>query len=144
MPRVQIKALPRYDFSFTIEVRTTDLNYGGHLGNDRLLTLVHEARVAFLKSKGWSELECAGTSLIMGDVAIIFKGEAFAGDLLVFKLAAGDPSHCGFRIFHSVTRKKDGAKIALVETGMTCFDYQNRKIAPLPEAIAQICTFSDG
>jgi len=142
MPRVQIQALAKYDFRVEIVVRTTDLNYGGHLGNDRLLTLVHEARVAFLKSRGWSELDCEGTSLIMGDVAIIYKGEAFAGDILVFKLAAGEPSRCGFRIFHSVTRKSDAAKIALVETGMTCFDYQNRKIAPLPDAVQNICTFA--
>jgi len=142
MARVQINALPKYDFSVEIVVRTTDLNYGGHLGNDRLLTLVHEARVAFLKSKGWSELDCEGTSLIMGDVAIIYKGEAFAGDRLIFKLAAGEPTRCGFRLFHSVTRKNDASKIALVETGMTCFDYQNRKIASLPEAVAQVCTFA--
>lgn len=142
MPRVQIQALPKYDFRVEIVVRTTDLNYGGHLGNDRLLTLVHEARVAFLASKGWSELDCEGTSLIMGDVAVIYKGESFAGDRLIFQLAAGEPTRCGFRIYHSITRKKDAAKIALVETGMTCFDYQSRKIASLPEAVEQICTFA--
>jgi len=142
MARVQIQALPQYDFSVEIVVRTTDLNYGGHLGNDRLLTLIHEARVAFLESKGWSELDCEGSSLIMGDVAIIFKGEAFAADRLVFKVAAGEPSRCGFRLFYNVTRKSDASKIALVETGMTCFNYQDRKIAPLPEAVQQICTFA--
>lgn len=142
MPRVQIQALAKYDFSVEIVVRTTDLNYGGHLGNDRLLTLVHEARVAFLAAKGWSELDCAGVGLIMGDVAAIYKGEAFAGDRLIFKMAAGEPSRCGFRIFHSVTRKSDAAKIALVETGMTCFDYKSRKVAALPEDVQQICTFA--
>ncbi len=142
MARVQIQALAQYDFSVEIVVRTTDLNYGGHLGNDRLLTLVHEARVAFLESKGWTELDCAGASLIMGDVAGIYKGEAFAGDRLVFKVAAGEPTRCGFRLFYSVTRKTDAAKIALVETGMTCFNYQDRKIASLPEAVEKICTFA--
>ncbi len=142
MSRVQINALAKYDFSVEIVVRTTDLNYGAHLGNDRLLSLIHEARVAFLKSKGWSELDCAGVGLIMGDAAIIYKGEAFAGDRLVFKMAAGQPTRCGFRLFHSVTRKSDASKIALVETGMTCFDYQGRKIAPLPQAVLEICTFA--
>ena len=38
MPRVRLKPLSRYQFSTEITVRTTDLNYGGHLGNDRLLS----------------------------------------------------------------------------------------------------------
>ena len=142
MPRVSIHALAKYDFRVEIVVRTTDINYGGHLGNDRMLSLVHEARVAFLEAKGWSEMDCAGVGLIMGDVAGIYKGEAFAGDRLVFKVAAGEPSRCGFRLFSSVTRKSDASKIALMETGMTCFNYEDRKIAPLPEEIEQICTFA--
>ena len=51
MPRLELKAREPYPFSCEMVVRTTDLNYGGHLGNDRLLSLVHEARVAFLASR---------------------------------------------------------------------------------------------
>ncbi len=143
MARVQIKALPKYDFRLEIVVRTTDLNYGGHLGNDRLLSLIHEARVAFLASHKWSELDCAGTGLILGDAALIYRGEAFAGDKLIIETSAGEPTHCGFRLYHRVTRKKDQAKIALAETGMTCFDYATRKIVSLPDVVRQQCTFSE-
>ena len=66
MARVNLEPLPRYPFRTEISVRIDDLNYGGHLGHDRVLTLVHEARVAWLKSHGWSEMDCAGTGLIMG------------------------------------------------------------------------------
>jgi acyl-CoA thioester hydrolase len=55
MPRVKLKPLDHYPFSTDITVRTTDLNYGGHLGNDRLLSLIHEARVAFLKYRGLTQ-----------------------------------------------------------------------------------------
>jgi acyl-CoA thioesterase FadM len=48
MPRIKLKPLSEYSFHTDIVVRTTDLNYGGHLGNDKLLSLIHEARVAFL------------------------------------------------------------------------------------------------
>ena len=143
MARVQIKALAQYDFRVEIVVRTTDLNYGGHLGNDRLLSLIHEARVAFLASHGWSELDCAGVGLIMGDAALVYRGEAFAGDRLVFELAFGEPTRCGFRLFHRITRKQDSAKIALAETGMTCFDYDKRKIAALPEPVLQLCASTE-
>ncbi len=139
MPRVRLCEKNKYPFAMQLAVRTTDLNYGGHLGNDRLLSLVHEARVAYLASLGWTELDCAGTSLILGDAAIVYRAEAFAGQELRFEVAIGEASGSGFRLFYRVTRPDDGATIALVENGMVCFDYQARRIAPLPEAVAAIC-----
>ena len=143
MPRIQIIALPKYDFRIQIVVRTTDLNYGGHLGNDRLLSLMHEARVAFLASHDWTELDCAGVSMIMGDSAIVYRGEAFAGDILVIEMSAGQATNSGYRLYYRITRKKDAAKIALAETGMICFDYEKRKIVPLPDEVRQQCTHTE-
>ena len=91
MPRVQLSPRPHYPFAVDLVVRTTDLNYGGHLGNDRLLSLVHEARVAFLPSHGWTELDCGGAALILGDAALVYQAEAFAGDLLRFEVTACEP-----------------------------------------------------
>lgn len=140
MPRVRLKQLDQYPFSTKIVVRVTDLNYGGHLGNDSLLSLVHEARVAFLDIHGFSELDCGGVSLTMGDAAIAYQGEAYAGDELIIEVAAGEPSKSGFRLFYRLTRSSDGQKIALAETGMVCFDYKAKKIKPLPKAVEDICT----
>jgi acyl-CoA thioester hydrolase len=144
MARVQLEPLSFYPFATELVVRTTDLNYGGHLGNDRLLSLVHEARVAWLASHGWSELDCGGVSLIMGDTAIVYQGEGFAGDVLRFEVAAGEPGRAGFRLFYRVTRPADGAPIALVETGMVCFDYEARRIARLPVAVMEACQTRGG
>ena len=141
MPRLQLKPLPSYPFRCELTVRTTDLNYGGHLGNDRLLSLVHEARVAWLAHHGWSELDCAGTSLIMGDAALVYQGEAFAGDRLEFAVAAAEQTRSGFRLFFRVTCTRDQVpvEIALVECGMVSFNYQTRRIAVLPTAVALVC-----
>ena len=86
MPRIKLEALNHYPFSAEMVVRTTDLNYGGHLGNDRLLALIHEARVAFLAKHGFSEKKFAGVALIIADTAIVYQGEAFAGDKLKFEV----------------------------------------------------------
>ncbi len=145
MPKVQLQALDRYSFETEIAVRTTDLNYGGHLGNDRLLSLIHEARVAFLASFGFSELDCGGISLIMADTAVVYLGEAFAGDVLKFEVAAGERARCGFRLFYRVTRisgntgSGEKSPIALVENGMVGFDYRERSIRPLPVEVAEMC-----
>ena len=139
MPRIKLKPLKFYSFNLELKVRVTDLNYGGHLGNDRLMSLVHEARVAFLDSHGFSEMDCGGVSLIMADAAICFQGEAYAGDELKIEVAAGEPTRSGFRLFQRVTHPSDARPIALVETGMVCYDYQRGKIRPLPNAVRAIC-----
>ncbi len=139
MPRLRLEPLPAYAFAHELVVRTTDLNYGGHLGNDRLLAVVHEARVAFLAARGWSELDCGGAALIMADAAIVFQAEAFAGDRLRIEMAAGEPTRTGFRLFARLTRPADGAAVALVETGMVCFDYRARRPVALPDAVRAAC-----
>ncbi len=139
MPRIRLEARPEYCFKAVMTVRTTDLNYGGHLGNDRLLALVHEARVSFLASFEWSEMNCAGVSLIMSDTAIIFQNEAFAGDQLVFEVSMGEATRVGFRIFNRIRLSSDNKDIALVENGMVCFDYEQRKVCSLPQAVLDLC-----
>jgi acyl-CoA thioesterase FadM len=148
MPRIKLKPLPSYPFNMELKVRITDLNYGGHLGNDSLLSLIHEARVAFLTGHGFTEIDCGGVSLIMADAIISFQGEAYAGDRLRIEVAAGEPSRSGFRLFYRVTRKGNsepmdvGAtavdSIALAETGMVCFDYNTGKIQALPEIVRSL------
>ncbi len=142
MGRLQLTPRAEYRFSTKLVVRTTDLNYGGHLGNDRLLSLVHEARVAWLASHRWSELDCGGCGLIMGDAAIIYQGEGFAGDCLVFEVEAGEKTRSGFRLFFRITKRHEEghhSAIALVETGLICFDYENRRITRLPAAVVAVC-----
>lgn len=135
VPRIKLDPLEHYSFETEIAVRTTDLNYGGHLANDRLLALVHEARVAFLAEHNFTEADCGGVSLILADVAIVYRGEAFAGEVLKFEVAAGEPTSHGFRLYYRATRISDGAEIALVENGLVCFDYGERKIRSVPPAL---------
>ena len=142
MPRLRLKPLDAYSFTTEIEVRFTDLNYGGHLGNDRLLALIQEARAGFLAQFGFSELDCGGVALTMADSAIIYQGEAFAGDGLRFEVTVGEVTHSGFRLFYRVTRPADRRAIALAETGMVCFDYTAKKIKPLPDVAKR--AFADG
>jgi acyl-CoA thioester hydrolase len=133
MPRLQLTEAAEYEFTTHLTVRTTDLNYGGHLGNDSLLSLVHEARVAWLAAYAWSELDMGGVSLILGDTAVVYQGEAFAGDELRIDVTAGEIGRSGFRLFYRIKRADDA--IALVENGMIAFDYKLRRICPLPDAV---------
>jgi len=143
MPRLKLVPRDAYPFACELTVRTTDLNLGGHLGHDRLLSLVHEARVAFLAAHGLQELDFGGVSLIMGDAAVVYQAEAYAGDRLLFEVCAGEPSPGGFRIFTRITRPADGRSVALVENGMACFDYRKKKVTALPPAVRHSAFFGE-
>lgn len=133
MARIKLTLPNIFTFSTQIPVRISDINYGNHVGNDAILSIIHEARMQYLKSVGFTELEFAGVGLIMSDVAIEFKAEAFYGDTLKASVAAGEFSKVGFEIYYKLERSSDNAIVAMAKTGMVCFNYDKRKVVAVPE-----------
>jgi Predicted thioesterase len=80
-----------------------DINYGGHLGNDRVLGLAHEARVRWLASHDLSEADVGGAGLIMADAALVFRQEAFLGDVLDVALGAAEARRSSFDLVYLLT-----------------------------------------
>ena len=136
MPRVKVSLPTSFGFTTALPVRITDLNYGAHLGNDALLSLLHEARVQFLAHLGTAEFDPATKlGFIMADVAIEYKGEAFYGDVLTIRMAADDLNKYGFDLMYLV-ENQGGREVARAKTGMLCFDYTTRKLRALPPELA--------
>lgn len=135
MARVKITMPEHFTFRTSIPVRITDVNYGGHVGNDAILSIVHEARLHFLAAAGVKELDPGHTSLIMADAALVFKGEGFHGDVFTVSVTATEFSAFGFELYYRIGSERDGQPIIIAEakTGMLCFDYTARKLARLPE-----------
>jgi acyl-CoA thioesterase FadM len=121
---------------YSIPVRITDLNYGNHLGNDSLITLIHEARVKWLVSGGFTEKSIDGAGLIMNELVANYLNESFYGDDLIFEIIPGDIGSIGFEIYYRVytERRSEKIPIAIVKTGMVCFDYEKRKTTAIPES----------
>ncbi len=140
MARIKLDLPAAFLFQTQLHIRITDLNYGGHVGNDSILTLAHEARVQFLKAFGLSELDFAGVGLIMADAAIEFKQEVFYGDRLQVSLAVSDAGTVGFDLFYLFEKlQEDGSTnaVALVKTGMVCYDYEKKKVVRVPAAVKE-------
>ena len=131
MARIRIELPGQFHFFSKIPIRITDLNYGGHVGNDTVLSLIHEARVQFLRSHGYEELKLEGVSLIMSDAAIEFKAELFYGDMITAFVTATNFSRAGFDLFYKLL--KEETIVAVAKTGMICYDYTRKKIVALPE-----------
>ena len=68
MARVTLELPERFGFSTEVQVYLSLVNYGGHLDNALLLTLVSEARVRFFQSLGYHESNVQGLSLVVGDM----------------------------------------------------------------------------
>lgn len=133
MSRVKIEMPENYIFSTEIKIRINDINYGGHLGNDSLLSIIHESRLQFLNNFGYSEIEIEGAALIMADSSIIYKSEGFYGDVLQIQINAGDFTKCGFDLYYNILNKKSRKQVAAAKTGLVFFDYSKRKIQEVPE-----------
>lgn len=135
--RVKLAMPEKRCFHCRIRVRATDLNYGNHLGNDRILVYVQEARVQWLESLGYSELNLDGCGLIMSDAMIQFKGEAFLHDEINIELALSDVQPRSFQLYYRLfTRRSDAIfEIALVKTGMVAFDYTDKKVSFIAEKV---------
>jgi acyl-CoA thioester hydrolase len=136
MERVKVSLPEQFTFSTILTIRITDLNYGGHTGNDVFLSLAHEARLQYLQHLGYTEMEMEGTSLIMADAAIEFKKELLYADQVKVSVQATGFDKYGFDLVYLMEVLREGQYLTAgkIKTGMLCFNYATRKIAPLPSA----------
>lgn len=124
-------------FIADIPVRINDINYGNHVGNDAVLSIVHEARMQWLRSLGWTELDFGGSAMIMADVMIAYRSEGFYGDIFNIELFATDIGSYSFDLLYRIRTQRAGKliDIAHAKTGMLCFDYTARKKQAIPERV---------
>ncbi len=140
MARIKLEIPEKIIGTFYIPVRIADINYGNHVGNDAFVSIIHEARMQWLKQYGYTELSIEGIGLIMSDLAVEFKSEAFYGDIVEVKLGATDISRVGFDLCYQLftLRNDEHILLAKAKTGMICYDYQVKKVNPVPEKLLSI------
>ena len=142
MARIKIDLPNKFLFSTNIPVRITDVNFGGHVGNDTILSLVHEARAQFFTHCGYTELDFAGTGTIMSDVAIEYKNQTYYGDSILASVAVGEITKVAFDLFYKLEKRSADGKlvaVAFAKTWMVCYDYDLKKVAAIPdEAVKKI------
>lgn len=138
MPSLTIPMPESFLFHTEITIQIGDINYGNHLANDAVLRLCHEARIRWLASHGFTELDAGGCGLIMADAALRYSAQARHGDKLLISLTTAETHRSGFALLYRITRPSDKQTIATIRTGMVCFDYNKQKITRLPQALKSI------
>jgi acyl-CoA thioesterase FadM len=137
MARVELNLPDKFLYKTEIAVRASDLNYGNHLGHDRVLTLMQDARVAFYRSLGFkNELNFEGPiGQVIADVVVQYKSESFLGDKLIINISVVDFNKYGFDMYYLVENAQTGKEVARAKIGIVCFDYDSRRIARLPDIL---------
>ncbi|TAH48340.1 MAG: thioesterase [Betaproteobacteria bacterium] len=133
MARIKIEVPESLPFSAELPLYIGHMNHGNHLDNARLLSLVSEARVRWLKSMGYGELDVEGLGIIIADAALQYLSEAFHGETMVVEIGADDFNKYGCDVVWRMRDKASGREVARGKNGIVFFDYGARKIAPAPE-----------
>jgi acyl-CoA thioesterase FadM len=133
MVRTTLELPQQFLFSTDIPVRISDINYNNHLGHDSIIMLIHEARVRFLVTYGFTELDIDGFGLVMTDLVILYKAEVFYGEILTIEVTIRDFTKYGFDFVYRITNKETGDEVARAKTGVLIFDYTKRKIIAVPK-----------
>jgi len=133
MARITLDLPETFEFSTEIPIRITDINYGNHLGNDSVLSLIHEARVQFFIHLGFKESNIDGFHIAITDAVIVYQSQGLYGDIVVFDIARGDINKYGCDVIYRLTHKETGKEIARAKTGFVFFDYEKQKVAEMPD-----------
>lgn len=68
---------------------------------------------------------------VIADAVVVYKSEAFLADALRIEIAIADLSKYGFDVYYRITNQHN-KEVARGKTGVVCFDFEKRKVAPVP------------
>lgn len=137
MARIQIDLPEQFPFTTDIALYLSHMNYGGHLDNALLLTVISEARLRYLKSMGYTELDVEGVGIIVADVAVQYRSEGFHGEVMQVAMAARDFNKYGCDLVWQMREATSGREVARGKTGIVFFDYEVKKVVGVPEGFAR-------
>ncbi len=140
MARIKINIPKNFHFTTHMTVRFGDIAGGVHLGNHVLITYLNEAMFGLLNDNGFPGFNVEGNAIIVADVAVVYKSESHHKDVLRIDVAVGDFNKYGCDLLFNVTNENTGKKAAEAKMGMVFFDYETKKLTPVPEKFRAIFT----
>lgn len=119
-------------FKFNYKIQNEDINYGGHVGNERALLFFQMARMELFKSLGASELDLGeGAGVIQKNSYVQYNKELFLDDEIEIEIVNINFSNTSFDIKYEIY---DRERKLVIEgsTLLICYDYYSHKIKKIP------------
>lgn len=137
MARVQIDLPEHLPFSTDLPLYASHMNYGNHLDNALLLTVVSEARIRFIAAMGFSEMNIEGAGIIVADAAVQYRSEAHHGETMRVAMGAQAFWARGCDLVWTMDDAASGRRVAHGKTGIVFFDYQAGRAVDVPAGFRQ-------
>ncbi len=122
-----------------LTIQPEDINYAGHLGNERLLVFASDVKQAFFASYDYEDVYGGGNEgTIIASNLIVYKSEAFEGEELIVEVAIERLNEVSFDLLFRFTASLDNRLVGYVQAGTVYYDYENRCIKEIPEILLHI------
>lgn len=138
MARVQLDLPERFTYSTEVILRVTDMNYAGHMGNDTVMALLHEARSRLLKENGCEGQKIDGLGLVVADAVVVYKAQAHYAETLRIEMTARDFNKYGCDLVYRITNRDTGREVARAKTGIVFFNYEEGRPNGVPGRFHEI------
>ncbi len=138
MPRIKLSLPEEFTFRMERSVGLSDLNYAKHLDSLSMLGLLHEARLQYLASLGFTEENIFGLGMVMTDLSVDFRSESFANDALIIDVGIGKVNRYGIDICLRVTNSALDSVVCVAKMGVVLFDFDKHQMVAVPAQLKQL------
>ena len=123
-------------YEIDYKVIVSDINYGGHMGNERALIIFQQTRMEWLTSIGYDEADIEGKGMIQLESHVYYMKEVFMGENLRCRITGIEPERITFNINYEIINEADETAIKGT-TKMAVFDYEKKRVSRIPKEFAE-------
>ena len=138
MPRIKLSPPESFMFRMERSVGLSDLNYAKHLDSLSMVKILHEARLQYLASLGLTEENIFGLGMVVTDLAVDFRSESFANDVLIIDVGVGKVNRYGLDIGLRVTNSALDSVVCMAKMGVVLFDFDKHQMVSVPCQFKQL------
>lgn len=124
------------------DIRISDMNPGNHVGHDRLLLIMHDARCYFFNSlpeidKSFLNkdefclietcLSGKNIGIVINELNVKYKSELYYPEKIKVKITVSELTNISMKMNYLITKSDSNTVVAEAYTKLVSFDYNKRK-----------------
>lgn len=123
-----------FRFFYPVQIRYADLDAQWHVNNARFLTILEQARLAYVRQLGlWDGKSFLDLGLIIADIHITYKAPIELEDEIQVALKVSRIGKKSMTMENEIRDRKNGSLKALAEIIMVTYDFHSKTTIPVPE-----------